>query len=408
MLTGEAPDRMGPSANGGLPPTRGAALERIARVQPAVYARTRNHLDGAVTGLSPYLTHGLVTLHEVLAGVLERQPLEVQHKLVYELGWREFFRHAWQHAGNGIFSSLHAGPRPEAAYLPELPVEIREARTGVPVVDEAVRTLYATGTLHNHARMWLASYVVHVRGVHWRAGADWLVAHLLDGDLASNHLSWQWVAGTGSHKPYLFNAENVARYAPPRWHSAGTAIDRPYEALDRVARGLETLQFVPPSGANAAAEPVLLQTPPAALGLQPPGPEAMERLRGRRVWLVHPWALRAPPANLPADTLVMGVFPREHHTAWPWPAARWQWVHAAMVAVAPECWFSGSRELAMALAGAAEVRTVADPHLDGWLPSLVQADPAPRLFPLVDRPCSSFSQWWTRATRGLKQAGELL
>ena len=76
-----------------LQPTHKAALERIARVQPAAYARTRNHLDGAVTGLSPYLTHGLVTLREVLAAVLEQQPLEVQHKLVYELGWRESWRH---------------------------------------------------------------------------------------------------------------------------------------------------------------------------------------------------------------------------------------------------------------------------------------------------------------------------
>jgi len=69
-----------------LPPTRSAALARIARVRPAAYARTRNHLDGAVTGLSPYLTHGVVTLREVLAGVLEREPLAVQHKLVFELG----------------------------------------------------------------------------------------------------------------------------------------------------------------------------------------------------------------------------------------------------------------------------------------------------------------------------------
>jgi len=69
-----------------LPPTRSAALARIAGVRPAEYARTRNHLDGAVTGLSPYLTHGLVTLREVLAGVLQREPLPVQHKLVFEPG----------------------------------------------------------------------------------------------------------------------------------------------------------------------------------------------------------------------------------------------------------------------------------------------------------------------------------
>jgi deoxyribodipyrimidine photo-lyase len=53
---------------------------------------------------------------------------------------------------------------------------------------------------------------------------------LLDGDLASNHLSWQWVAGTGSSKPYLFNADNVARYAPAPWHSQGSVIDQSYEA----------------------------------------------------------------------------------------------------------------------------------------------------------------------------------
>ena len=408
MLTLEMHGSMDFGWSNRLVPTRRAALERISSVQPAAYARTRNHLDGAVTGLSPYLTHGVVTLHEVLAGVLEKHSLEVQHKLVYELGWREFFRHAWYHAGTGIFSSLHGGPRPEAAYLPELPIDIREARSGVPVVDEAVRTLYTTGTLHNHARMWLASYVVHIRGVHWRAGADWLVAHLLDGDLASNHLSWQWVAGTGSHKPYLFNADNVARFAPPHWHSPGTAIDRTYEELDRVARGLAAVHCEEPTGLSATAEPALLAFPPTSLGLQKPDRKALERLRGRPVWLVHPWALRAPPADLPVDTLVIGVFPREHHSAWPWPTARWQWVHTAMRAVTPECWFIDSNQLAQALLGVAQVRTVADPHLDGWLPSKVQTDPAPCLFPLVERPCSSFSQWWTRATRGLKQASELL
>ena len=52
----------------------------------------------------------------------------------------------------------------------------------------------------------------HRRGVHWRAGADWFLEHLLDGYPASNHLSWQWVAGTFSAKPYLFNRENLESY----------------------------------------------------------------------------------------------------------------------------------------------------------------------------------------------------
>jgi deoxyribodipyrimidine photo-lyase len=391
-----------------LPPTRSAALARIARVRPTAYARSRNHLDGAVTGLSPYLTHGLITLHDVLAGVLEREPLPVQHKLVFELGWREFFRHAWAHQGEQILQSLHEGPRADAAYARTLPADIREARTGVPAIDQAVKTLYATGTLHNHARMWLASYVVHLRHVHWRAGADWLVAHLLDGDLGSNHLSWQWVAGTGSHKPYLFNAENVARYAPPAWHSEGTVVDQPYEALDRAAHAAHAVAGPGPATAAATPEPALHGAPPPGLHLGAPDAATAARLRGREVWLVHPWAIRPAPAEVPADAVVVGLYLEEQHTAWPWPAARWRWVDDAMANVASERWFCSSAQAATALAGAARVRSVDDPHLTRWLKRLARLDVAPTLFPLVERRCSSFSQWWTRATRGVQRAGELL
>ena len=218
-------------------PTPAAARARLERVRPEAYARTRNHLEGAVTQLSPYITHGLLPLHEVVGHLRARHGLNLGHKLVQELGWRAWWHHAWRHRGEAIFTSLHAGPLPEAAYTRQLPEDVRTARTGVPVIDQAVRALYASGYVHNHARMWLASYLVHLRHVHWRCGADWMHGHLLDGDLASNHLSWQWVAGTGSHKPYLFNAENVARYAPPAWHSFGTEIDDSYEALERRARG---------------------------------------------------------------------------------------------------------------------------------------------------------------------------
>ncbi len=394
-----------------LPPTHSAALARIGRIRPAAYARTRNHLDGAVTGLSPYLTHGLITLREVLAGVQQRESLSVQHKLAFELGWREFFRHVWGHAGEGILHSLHPGPRPEALCAPTLPADIREARTGVPAIDEAVRTLYATGTLHNHARMWLASYVVHLRHVHWRAGADWMVAHLLDGDLASNHLSWQWVAGTGSHKPYLFNADNVARFAPTHWHRPGSVIDRCYEALERIAHGADRGvpgPAVSTAGPVATPEPKLHAAPPATLGVKTPEAESIDRLNGRTVWLVHPWALRAPPADLPDDAVIVGVYLREHHAAWPWPEARWRWVDAAMRAVAPRRWFVDSAGLAQALAGAALVRSVDDPHLTRWLQPVARLDAAPSLFPNVERRCESFSQWWTRATHGLNCAEELL
>jgi deoxyribodipyrimidine photo-lyase len=385
------------------PPTRTAALARIAAVRPAAYARTRNAIDGAVSGLSPYLTHGIVTLPEVLAGVQARHALHVQHKFVFELGWRAYFRHVWAHRGDGILQGLHAGPLPEAAYARHMPGDVRAAATGVPVVDQAVRTLYATGLLHNHARMWLASYLVHLRKLHWRAGADWMLGHLLDGDIASNHLSWQWVVGTGSHKPYLFNADNVARYAPPSWHSPGTVVDASYEALDRRARDASS---VAPAGCgDNVAEPALLETPPADLGLQPPDAAAVA---GRDVWLVHPWALGALPADLPADAVVLGVCVADFHRAWPWSERRWRFVGQRMVELAPVRWWGDAAAIGTALAGARRVRCIDDPHLAPWLARWADLAPAPLLFPPVARRCDSFSQWWTRATRSLGDATDLL
>ena len=397
------------------PPTRAAALARAQRIRPEAYARTRNHLDGAVTGMSPYLTHGVLTLPELLAQVLAGHALPVQHKLVFELGWREYFRHVWLQLGDGILDSLHPGPLPEGCYAPDLPSDLRTACTGVPAIDEAVRTLYATGSLHNHARMWLASYVVHVRRVHWRAGADWLVAHLLDGDLVSNHLSWQWVAGTASHKPYLFNADNVARYAPEAWHSPGSVIDQTYAALDAIARSLMPQVTAATSDSAAGtfrcapvAEPMLYHQPPPALGVVPPDAQTHAQLAGRAVWLVHPWALRPPPPDMPADALVLGVYLHEHHRQWPWPLARWQWVDAAMAQLTPLRWVIDAPALATALAGAASVRSVADPHATRWLEGIAQLDAAPAFFSAVAQPCRSFSQWWTRATRGTASAEDLL
>jgi deoxyribodipyrimidine photo-lyase len=348
--------------------------------------------------------------------VAARHELPVAHKFVYELGWRAYFRHVWQQRGEGILQSLHKGPLPEAAYATELPADIRQGYTGVPVVDEAVRELYATGTLHNHARMWLASYVVHVRGEHWRAGADWLYGHLLDGDLASNHLSWQWVAGTASRKPYLLNADNVARYAPASWHSPGSVIDTSYETLDRMARQrAHTVAHQPgpqlprecdaPPGSPSRDEPRLGAEPPDELALTAPDAAAV---KGRDVWLVHPWSLGELPAALPADTVVIGVVLADFHRAWPWSERRWHFVGSRMAELAAERWHGDAASIGAALRGARRVRSRAEPHLVPWLARWAECEAAPGLFPPVDRRCDSFSQWWARASRGLDRAADLL
>ena len=379
-------------------PTPAAALARLSAVRPAAYARTRNALEGDVTRLSPYLTHGLLTLPQALAGVLQRGPLPVQHKLVYEFGWREYFHHVWALRGEGIFTSLHEGVLPDAAYAAELPHDIRQGATGVPVIDMAVRTLYATGYLHNHARMWLASYVVHLRKVHWRAGADWLYGHLLDGDLASNHLSWQWVAASGSHKPYLFNADNVARYAPAPWHSPGTVVDTSYDALDSLARNAKPAAA--DRAAPAVAEPTLLHQPPPGLFSAPDA----QALRGRSVVLVHPWSLAFDAAP---GALRVAVVDTEFHRRWPWSAARWAFVGARLQQACDLLWCGTPAELLDALRAADALHGVRSPHLNDAFNEL-PLRPVPRLLRWPPQACASFSQFWSRATRGLNEASDLL
>jgi deoxyribodipyrimidine photo-lyase len=375
-----------------------AARARLAVVDAQAYARTRNALDGAVTGLSPWITHGVLSLPQVLAGIAAAQPpdrpLDAQHKLVFELGWRAYFQHVWSHRGDAILQSLHEGPLPDGAYAHGVPQDVREARSGVPVIDQAVRTLYATGTLHNHARMWLASYLVHLRKIHWRSGAEWLIGHLLDGDVASNHLSWQWVAGTGSQKPYLFNADNVARFAPPAWHSPGTVVDVPYELLDRIARRARSVPTQPL--AQGVVEPPLLAAPPADAEFAAPDAALV---RGRDVWLVHPWALGEVPVDLPPDTLVLGMVVSEVHHVRPWSAARWQFVAERMAELTPHRWQATARDWRHALQEARSVQTVGNRHLQRYLDTLATSRPEDTLFPALERPCTSFSQWWTRVSR---------
>jgi len=397
MSAGPAAAPMNPQ----FAPTRAAALARIAAVQPDAYARSRNALDGAVSHLSPYLTHGIVSPAEVLAGIAQRHAITHQHQFVYELGWRAYFRHQWLQRGAAILQGLHDGPMPAQKYSSELPADIRQGRTGVPVIDQAVRTLYGCGYLHNHARMWLASYVVHVRHVHWRAGADWLIAHLLDGDLGSNHLSWQWVAGTGSSKPYLFNADNVARYAPPQWHSGGTVLDTSYAALTRLAEGGQAAHGEPTG--DGVDEPALRRAPPSG-SISPPPPTAID---GRDVWLVHPWALGEVPGDLPEDCVCVGWWPAEYHQAWPWRDLRWHFAGSRMASLSAHSWHGTGAELAAAVSQARSVQTWANPHISALLPPAVLQRAEPPLFPAVDQPCQSFSQWWRRGMRGVQDMTDL-
>lgn len=390
-----------------FPPTPEAAQARLDAVRPMDYAHTRNALNGAVTCLSPYLTHGFLTVPEVARAMFHNHRVGIQHKLIYELGWREYFQHMQQHLGDGIAQSLHAGVLPEDAYAMSLPEDVRHGCTRVPVIDHAIRMLYATGYLHNHARLWLASYIVHLRKVHWRVAADWMYSHLLDGDVASNYLSWQWVAGTGSKKPYLFNAQSIELFAPPAWFSRGTAIDVNYETLEILATNPATVSQAQ-KNELAWEEPQVLRTPPQALAWQAPQPQT---LMGREVWLVHPWVLSNVPSDLPEDVVVVaGLWPElfSHHA---WDERRWLFVGERMHALTPHVWWGPVSDWVQALSAAHCVHTVDHVRCEGLLAQAGvpwQVRPAPRLFRQIEQPQSSFSRWWVQVNKGVRHLQQLI
>lgn len=217
---------------------RAAAEACLRRLDPLRYARTRNHLDGAVSKLSPYIRHGVLSLAAVrdeavrIAGNPERI-----EKFIQELAWRDYWQRIYAAHPDRIWHSIEPYKTgwSEEEYCDDLPNDIENATTDVACINAFINTLQTTGYLHNHARMYLASYIVHWRRVRWQVGARWMLGWLLDGDPASNNLSWQWVASTFSRKPYIFNLANVTKYTGadietrPEWNRA---IDATYGELN--------------------------------------------------------------------------------------------------------------------------------------------------------------------------------
>lgn len=232
------------------PPTRAAGLERLAGFLPSAgdrYRRLRNFDFGPqalthVSGLSPYLRCRLVREDEVLAAVLERFVPEVAEKFIQEVYWRSYWKgwlehhpSAWWDYRDRVETLLA-----EVAGDGALALQYHAAmtgRTGIAVFDAWARELTGTGYLHNHARMWFASIWIFTLGLPWQLGADFFLRHLLDGDPASNTLSWRWVGGLHTRgKHYLARPDNIARFAQRRLDQAGAA---GLERLDTAASPLE-------------------------------------------------------------------------------------------------------------------------------------------------------------------------
>lgn len=247
-----------------FPATRAAGLDRLARFVPLAgrdYAAGRNSDYGpdgpsAVSRLSPYLRYRMISEQEVVANVLARHSLRASEKYVQEVLWRTYWK-GW----------LEMRPLVWARYLDERQrqreslsdvgalADAEAGNTGIEGFDDWARELVATGTLHNHARMWFASIWIFTLRLPWALGAEFFLRHLIDADPASNTLSWRWVAGLQTvGKTYLATSDNIARYTGGRFAPSGLAT----EAIALTEPPIEAARPLPEMEGDDSSKPALL------------------------------------------------------------------------------------------------------------------------------------------------------
>ncbi|MEO0363428.1 MAG: FAD-binding domain-containing protein, partial [Pseudomonadota bacterium] len=218
---------------------------------------------------------------------LARHRFRAAEKFVQEVYWRAYFK-GWLERRPAVWDAYREETRRRLAALrDDPPLADRyeaavEGRTGIEGFDDWARELVETGWLHNHARMWFASIWIFTLDLPWTLGADFFLRHLMDGDAASNTLSWRWVGGLHTRgKTYLARASNIEKYTDGRFRPEGLA----------------------------PAAPPLAEPPPPAARPAPVGEAAGDRLAGLRYGLLvtdddlHPESL--PLDHPPAAVLLL-------------------------------------------------------------------------------------------------------
>jgi deoxyribodipyrimidine photo-lyase len=225
-----------------------AALKSFVQQRLAHYAGSRDRPDLATTSrLSPFLRHGELSPRQVWAAVvnaLQRAGASSDEaradKFCAELIWREFATQ--QLLLHPALPDRALNPRFEAMAWRHEQREFTawtRGATGEDMVDAGMRELWHTGWMHNRVRMITASYLVKNLLQDWRRGEHWFWDTLVDADLASNALNWQWVAGTSPDaSPWfrVFNPRSQAEKFDPdgsyrRRFLDGRAPARPHTPL---------------------------------------------------------------------------------------------------------------------------------------------------------------------------------
>lgn len=258
-----------------VPLTRADALAAWGTFIPRVqeYAFRRNYVEaghGNVSRLGAALRHRLLTEDEVIRDTLSHSSFSTSEKWLQEVCWRRYWK-GWLEMRPQIWTSWRRRVRELHQTLTPAVLQKADAvaagESGVACMDALARELLQTGYLHNHARMWWASFWIHAERLPWELGADFFFRHLLDADPSSNTLSWRWVAGLQTPgKTYLVRLSNLEKFA-----HAGML--QPSQGTHRIADGA-----VDPSPQTEHADTTRRPLPEFPSGL--PKPE------GRRgLWL---------------------------------------------------------------------------------------------------------------------------
>ncbi|KPY87249.1 deoxyribodipyrimidine photo-lyase [Pseudomonas syringae pv. tagetis] len=166
--------------------------------------------------LSAYLAAGVISPRQCLHAALASNQGEFESgdvgtvTWINELLWREFYKHTLVGYPR---VSRHRAFRPETEALkwrdaPEELLAWQEARTGLPIIDAAMRQLLETGWMHNRLRMVVAMFLTKNLLIDWREGERFFMRHLIDGDLAANNGGWQWSSSTGTDSAPYFRIFN--------------------------------------------------------------------------------------------------------------------------------------------------------------------------------------------------------
>jgi deoxyribodipyrimidine photo-lyase len=237
-------------------PNRTTALKQLANFVPKAglsYTSKRNYDFGPanhnyVSQLSPFIRRRVLSETEVLSSVLKKHGLSSSEKFVQEVFWRTYWK-GWLEMRPSVWSEYQSDlKRLEDQIMTQSGLRRSwemacQGNTEIDCFDFWAKELKETGYLHNHSRMWFASIWIFTLNLPWQLGADFFLRHLLDGDPASNTLSWKWVAGLQTQgKTYLARKDNICKFTNNRF--APNGLSNSAQALPRVPHpGLSSLNL---------------------------------------------------------------------------------------------------------------------------------------------------------------------